>query len=94
MKKRFDQIDLNSLIYRHQMYMRLFNPHTEKKYLMTEISVLFYYIIKVDSLIELIKSKKSNRNKIIDILEYYLNTFSCSEYNRNLIHIFLKYIKS
>ena len=94
MKKRFDQIDLNSLIYRHQMYMRLFNPHTEKKYLMTEISVLFYYIIKVDSLIELIKSKKSNRNKIIDILEYYLNTFSCSEYNRNLMHIFLKYIKS
>ena len=94
MKNRFNQIDFNSLIYRHEMYMRLFNPITEEKYIMTEILLLFYYIIKVKELVKLIKEKEKNRKKIVDILEYYLNANVGSELNQNLINKFLENIKT
>ena len=93
MKNRFNIIDLNNLIYRHEMYEKIFNSENESKYLISEILIFFYYIIKIDSLVAIIKGDKNIRLRIKNILLNFLNNYSCSELNKVKIIEFLIKIK-
>ena len=93
MNNRFNLIDLNNLIYRHEMYEKIFNSEIESKYLISEILLFFYYIRKMNTLIELIKTDKSLRNKIKNILYNFLDNYKSSELNKIRIIEFLIKIK-
>ena len=92
MNNRFNLIELNNLIYRHEMYERIFNKD-ESKYLIAEILVFFYYIRKMDVLVKLIKDNDSVRRKIKNILIDFLQNYPCSDLNEKRIIQFLKDIK-
>ena len=89
MKNRFNLIDLNNLIYRHEMYEKIFNSKDDSKYLIPEVLVFFYYIIKMDVLVELIKNNIEVKYKIKNILVNFLQNYTCSELNKNKINEFL-----
>jgi hypothetical protein len=89
MKNRFNLIDLNNLIFRHEMYVKIFNSQDESKYISTEIIVFFYYIIKMNVLVELIKKNEKVKIKIKNILIDFLQKYPCSELNKNRIKEFL-----
>lgn len=89
MKNRFNLIDLNNLIYRHEMYEKIFNSKDDSKYLIPEVLVFFYYIIKMDVLVELIKNNTEVKYKIKNILVNFLQNYTCSEFNKNKINEFL-----
>lgn len=93
MNNRFNIIDLNNLIYRHEMYEKIFNQKNESKYLASEILLFFYYIKKMDTLVEIIIHNKIIRNKINNILINYIENYPCSDFNRNKIIEFLIKIK-
>ena len=89
MKNRFNLIDLNNLIYRHEMYERIFNSKVDSKYIVPEVLFFFYYIIKINGLVELIKNNAEVKNKIKKILNNFLENYTCSELNKNKIQKFL-----
>ena len=89
MKNRFNLIDLNNLIFRHEMYVKIFNSQDESKYLSTEIIVFFFYIIKMNVLVELIMKNEKVKIKIKNILIDFLQRYPCSELNTNRIKEFL-----
>ena len=89
MKNRFNLIDLNNLIYRHEMYEKIFNSKDDSKYIVPEVLFFFYYIIKIDTLVKLIKNNAKIKNSIKKILINFLNKFTCSKNNRKIIKNFL-----
>ena len=75
------------------MYEKIFNQKNKSKYLASEILLFFYYIKKMDTLVEIIIHNKIIRNKINNILINYIENYPCSDFNRNKIIEFLIKIK-
>ena len=89
--KRFGLIEFQNLLYRHEMYKRLFKKSNEEKYLIAE----YYFLLnrlkwekKYLLLINDIKIKKH----IIKIFKFFMKNYKCSRRQMKKINNFIKSI--
>ena len=92
MNKKYGKIEFQNLLYRHEMYKKLFKSKKDEKYLISE----YYFLINrlksnMKSLL-LIKDKHIKDN-IINIFQFFISNYKCSKKQRKSINIFLKLIK-
>ena len=67
MVNRGDIQDLNDLIYRHEMFIKILSGKNEVKYIKSEIMELIYIIEKRFSYFAILKNNYKIRNKLINI---------------------------
>ena len=93
MANRFSLIEFNNLLYRHEMYKKLFNTKDNEKYLIAEYFFLFNRL--KDQLVYLILLNKHNlMKKIAKIFLFFLNNYNLSIEEKNDIYNFLKIINN
>lgn len=84
MNKRYGIIEFENLLYRHEMYKKIFSKKEDEKFLIAEYIYLLNRLqSKINSLI-LLDSQKIY-NKIINIFRFFLENYNCSEEQRNNI---------
>lgn len=91
MNNRYNKIEFQNLLYRHEMYKRLFQKKEEEKYLIFEYNFLFNRLKSNLQYLLLINDKNIKRH-IKTIFEYFINNYNCSVDQRNDINNFLKLI--
>ena len=84
MNKRFGLIEFQNLIYRHEMYKKIFSGKENEKFLITEYVFLLNRIQSQLNYILLLNCHKIN-NQIIKIFTYFLKNYECSDEQRNNI---------
>jgi glycosyltransferase involved in cell wall biosynthesis len=67
MKKRHDIIELNNLIYRHEMYKKIFTLKNEEKYLFAEINEIINFFKTHANYMKLLKKNEEVRNNYIKL---------------------------
>lgn len=81
MNKRFGTIEFENLLYRHEMYKKIFSNKEDEKFLIAEyILLLNIFHSRINSII-LLNSHKIN-NRIFNIFKFFLKTYNCSEKQR------------
>lgn len=75
MKKRHDIIELNNLIYRHEMYKIIFTLKKEEKYLYAEYIEIISFFEESEQFFQLMKNNNEIRNKIIKIFIDFNKTY-------------------
>ena len=84
-------IEFQNLIYRHEMYKKIFSTKENEKYLIAEYLFLFNRIkLQIKALI-ILNSPKINM-QIINIFKIFLNNYKCSTDIRNNITKFINTI--
>ena len=86
MNQKSRTIEFKNLIYRHEMYEKLFSLKKDEKYLLAE----YYFLIK--RFISLQRYLLIN-NQIINIIQFFLKKYECSADEKNYINDFLNLIK-
>ena len=92
MHKRAGLTEFQNLLYRHEMYKRLFSNKTEEKKLIAE----YYFLVnRLKSQISelLLLNETSVLKQIKDNFVYFINNYNCSIEKKNDIINFLKLIK-
>ena len=91
MNKRFGISEFQNILYRHEIYKKIFSKKEEEKYLIPEYNFLFNRLKSNLKHILLINNNCINK-QIRNIFNYFINNYNCSKNKRNLIIDFLKKI--
>ena len=91
MNKGFGTMEFQNILYRHEMYKKIFSKKEEQKFLIAEYNILFNRLKSKLKILLLINNNCINK-QIRNIFEYFINNYNCSIYNRNIIIDFLKKI--
>ena len=91
MNKRFGIIEFQNLLYRHEMYKKIFSKKEEQKYLISEYHSLINRLNSNLKNILLINNNCINK-QIKNIFEHFITNYNCTIYKRNIINDFLKKI--
>ena len=92
MNQKSRTIEFQNLIYRHEMYEKLFSLKKDKKYLIAE----YYFLIKRFRSLKkylLLLNNKDINNQIINIFQFFLKKYKCSAVKKKNINDFLNLIK-
>ena len=92
MNKRYGFIQFQNLIYRHEMYGKLFSVKTDEKYLIAEYHFLFNRLRSLQKYLLLLNNKDIN-NQINHIFQIFLKKYECSTAEKKNINDFLNLIK-
>ena len=84
MNKRFGLIEFQNLLYRHEMYKKIFSNKENEKFLITEYIFLLNRLQSQVNYLLLLKNPKIN-NQIINNFRYFLKYYNCSSETRNNI---------
>jgi len=91
MNKGYGFIQFQNLIYRHEMYEKIFSLKNEEKYLIAEYYFLFNRINTRKKSLLLLKDKNIN-NQIINIFKFFLKKYNVSKVNEKNINNFINSI--
>lgn len=94
MKKRYDIMELNNILYRHEMYKDIFKTKEEEKYFLPEYFEIISFIDANNIFYDLIKHNNIIRNKLIKIFINYFLKYESSNLNKKQIINFLNKINS
>ena len=92
MNQKSRTIEFKNLIYRHEMYEKLFSLKKDEKYLLAEYYFLIKRFISLQRYLLLLNNKDIN-NQIINIIQFFLKKYECSDNKKNYINDFLNLIK-
>ena len=92
MNQKSRTIEFKNLIYRHEMYEKLFSLKKDEKYLLAEYYFLIKRFISLQRYLLLINNKDIN-NQIINIIQFFLKKYECSDDEKNNLNDFLNLIK-
>ena len=92
MSKRYGLIEFYNLLYRHQMYKKIFTTKADKKYLFAEYFFLFNRLKRKVNHLLIINDKIIN-NQINNIFMNFLQEGKCTRKEKKKINKFLKLIK-
>ena len=93
MNSRNSIIEFQNLIYRHEMYAKIFQSKNEQKYLIAEYKFLFKRLLSQKKALLLLNNKNINE-QIIHIFKNFMNNYNSSKINYNYINNFLNSINS
>ena len=93
MANRFSLIEFKNLLYRHEMYKKLFNTKENEKYLIAEYFFLFNRL-KEQLVYLLLLNKHNLMKKIEKIFLFFLNNYNLSIGEKNDLYKFLKIINN
>ena len=85
---RFSLIEFENLLYRHNMYKKLFKSTKDEKYLIAEYVFLFNRLKSEKKYLLLLNDTKIN-NLIVDNFNNFLSNYNCSREQKKDINIFL-----
>ena len=88
MNKRYNIIEFQNLLYRHEMYKKIFQTKQDEKYLIAEYYFLFNRLKSSLNNLLLIKDN-TIKDHIKDIFQFFINNYNCSIMIRNEINKFL-----
>ena len=77
MNKRYDTIEFQNLLYRHNMYKKLFSSKKDEKILIAEYFFLFKRLISEKKYLLLLNDTRINA-QIINNFVFFLNNYNCS----------------
>ena len=91
MNKRYNIIEFQNLLYRHEMYKKLFLKKKEEKYLIAEY---FFVLKRLKWEMKYILLLKDNnlKKQIANIFHFFINNYNCSRKQKIMINNFLKLI--
>ena len=89
---RFGLIEFKNLLYRHNMYKKLFKAKKDEKFLVGEYMFLLNRIISDKKYLLLLNNTKIN-SLIIDNFNFFINNYNCSEKQKKDIINLLEEIK-
>ena len=92
MKKRYDIIELNNILYRHEMYKKIFTLKKEEKYLFAEYIEFISFFEESETFLQLMKNNNEIRNKIIEIFIDFNKNYHLGNMIKNKEFNFLKKI--
>ena len=92
MKKRYDIIELNNLLYRHEMYKLIFTSKNEEKYLFSEYNELISFLEESEKFFQLMKKNNEIRNKIIKTLIDFNKSYNLENVIKKKVFNFLNRI--
>ena len=92
MNQRCRIIEFQNLIYRHEMYAKLFSVKNDEKYLIAEYHFLFNRLRSLQKYLLLLNNKDIN-NQINYIFQIFLKKYECSTAEKKNINDFLNLIK-
>ena len=92
MNQKSRTIEFKNLIYRHEMYEKLFSLKKDEKYLLAEYYFLIKRFISLQRYLLLLNNKDIN-NQIINIIQFFLKKYECSDDEKNNLNDFLNLIK-
>jgi len=81
--------ELENLLYRHEMFIKILNTKSEEIYTESEIMELIYIIQKKQKFLPTLKRNYLIRNKYIKIILFYLKEFKISENNKKKLKEFI-----
>ena len=84
MNKRFGLIEFQNLLYRHEMYKKIFSNKENEKFLITEYIFLLNRLQSQINYLLLLKNPKINK-QIINIFTSFLRNHNCSSETKNNI---------
>ena len=84
MNKRFGLIEFQNLLYRHEMYKKIFSNKENEKFLITEYIFLLNRLQSQINYLLIIKNPKINK-QIINIFASFLRNYNCSSETKNNI---------
>ena len=93
MNSRNTNIEFQNLIYRHEMYTKLFPLKNDEKYLIAEYIFLFKRLLSQKNALLLLNNKNINE-QIIHIFQNFMNKYNSSKINYQYINNFLNSINS
>ena len=94
MKKRYDIIELNNILYRHEMYKIIFTLKNEKNYLFSEIIEIINFFEESEKFFQLMKNNEEIRNKIIEIFIDFNKTYHLENMIKQKVFNFLNQINN
>ena len=89
MNQRIGAIEFRNILYRHEMYKKIFIKKEDEPYLIAEYYFLLNRLKSELKYLLLIKDNKI-KNHIKNIFEYFINNYNCSLENKKEINNFLK----
>ena len=92
MKNRYNELELKSLIYRHQMYKELFISKRDEKYLIAEHLEIISFFEESKNFYKLIKTNTLIRKQLIKIFIDFNKNYKFSELIKKKIINFLNKI--
>ena len=92
MKNRHDLMELKCLIYRHEMYKKIFKTKKEEKYLIEEYIELLNFLQESDNYYKLIQNNKKIQTILITIFINFTKTYHYSNLTKSKIIDFLNKI--
>ena len=92
MKKRFNIMELNNLIYRDSMYKKIFKLKKEEKYIIAEHLEIIAFFEESNSFYEILKNNYKIRKQITDLFINLTKTYSYSKKINEKIEKFLRKI--
>ena len=93
MNDRYNILELRNLLYRHEMYKKIFTNKKEKKYLISEILEMLSFLEEDDNFLKLINENNIIRNQIINIFNNTLKYNQLTELMNKKIQNYLNKIK-
>ena len=91
MNNRFNIIEFQNLLYRHEMYKKLFLKKKEEKYLIAE----YFFVLKRlkwEMKYILLLNDNNLKKQIVNIFHFFINNYNCSRKQKIMINNFLKLI--
>ena len=91
MNKRFDAMEFHNILYRHEMYKKIFVRKEDEPYLIAEYFFLFNRL-KWELKYLLLLNDNNIKEHIKNIFQYFLDKYNCTVPQRKEINDFLKII--
>ena len=93
MNKRFGIIEFQNLLYRHEMYKKIFTSKNDERYLKAEY---FFLLNRLNWEIKYLLLINDNgiKEKIYQIFKFFLSKYKCTITQKNYINKFLKLISN
>ena len=92
MNKGYELIHFKNLMYRHEMYEKIFKKKEDEKYLIAEYYFLFNRLkSKLNNL--LLINDNQIKKYFINIYKHFLDNYNCTIEKRNDINSFIQLIK-
>ena len=88
MNNKIQLIEFQNLLYRHEMYKKIFSNINNEKYLVAEYLFLFNRLKSQKYYLILLKSQSINK-QIINIIRYFLNNYKSTIEIRNDLNNFM-----
>lgn len=92
MEKRHDIIELNNLIYRHEMFKKILILKNEEKYLFAELKEIIHFFKANDNCFKLLKKNEEIRHKYIKLFVDFNNNYHLENSIKKRVISFLNQI--